>query len=138
MGRDKGVKVGDNFDRSNVHWTNRKPLGLKLPAGTNMDGSYGTTGNLGYLGADCITSSSVISLIRAGAKNYKDVMVVSQKNQYQDLLNILEKQEAFTDLDTRKKYAVDAFNLSSDYDTHIFDYLNDESITVFKESIQKQ
>ncbi len=78
-----------------------------------------------------------ISLIRAGAKNYKDVMVVSQKNQYQDLLNILEKQEAFTDLDTRKKYAVDAFNLSSDYDTHIFNYLNDESITVFKESRQK-
>jgi len=38
MGKDKGVKVGDNFDRSNVHWTNRKPLGLKLPAGTNMDG----------------------------------------------------------------------------------------------------
>ena len=78
-----------------------------------------------------------ISLIRAGAKNYKDVMVVSQRKQYQDLLNILEKKEVFTDLDTRKRYAVEAFNLSSDYDTHIFNYLNNDNIPVFKKSKQK-
>jgi len=38
MGRDKGVKVGDNMPRSSVYWKNREPKGLNLPAGTNMDG----------------------------------------------------------------------------------------------------
>ena len=38
MGKDKGVKVGDNYGRSNVYWKNREPKGLNFPAGTNMDG----------------------------------------------------------------------------------------------------
>ena len=38
MGRDKGVKVGDNMPRSSVYWKNREPKGLNLPEGTNMSG----------------------------------------------------------------------------------------------------
>jgi len=41
MGRDKGVKVGDNMPRSSVYWKNREPKGLNFPAGTNMDGISG-------------------------------------------------------------------------------------------------
>jgi len=38
MGRDKGVKVGDNMPRSSVYWKNREPKGLNFPEGTNLDG----------------------------------------------------------------------------------------------------
>jgi|TARA_B110000263_G_scaffold167279_1_gene145676 phosphoribosylaminoimidazolecarboxamide formyltransferase/IMP cyclohydrolase len=75
-----------------------------------------------------------ISLIRAGAKNYKDVIVISQKEQYSDLLKILENQGPYTDIATRKKYAAEAFNLSSHYDTLIFKYLNIKNKPIFKES----
>jgi len=38
MGRDKGVKVGDNMPRSSVYWKNREPKGLNFPAGTDLSG----------------------------------------------------------------------------------------------------
>ena len=77
-----------------------------------------------------------ISLIRAGAKNFKDVIVVSQKHQYDKLIEHLENRGPYTNLDMRKDYASEAFNLSSHYDTMIFKYLNSEDTTVFKESIK--
>ncbi len=68
-----------------------------------------------------------ISLIRAAAKNYRDVLIVSSRNQYDDLIQILKIQEAKTNLDQRKEFAAKAFAESSYYDTIIFNYFNNES-----------
>ncbi len=78
-----------------------------------------------------------ISLIRAAAKNYKDVVIISSVDQYADLLEILNENQGNTSIEKRKKLAVEAFNISSDYDTSIFKYLNEKGTTSFKESITK-
>ena len=75
-----------------------------------------------------------ISLIRAAAKNFKDVLIVSERSQYSEVLSILENGKGDTDLNTRKKFAGKAFNISSHYDTDIFNYFNEEEI-VFKQSV---
>lgn len=63
-----------------------------------------------------------ISLIRAGAKNFKDVVIVPSKTEYQPLLNILEKNGAQTTLEERRWFATQAFGVSSHYDTAIHAY----------------
>lgn len=60
-----------------------------------------------------------ISLIRAGAKNFKDVVIVSSKTEYGVLLDILKKKGAETDIEDRKMFAERAFGVSSHYDTAI-------------------
>ena len=76
-----------------------------------------------------------ISLIRAAAKNFKDVLVVSSKKQYQPLLNLLKEKKGITSISDRKTFAAEAFNISSHYDTAIFNYFNEtEEILAFKES----
>jgi len=75
-----------------------------------------------------------IALIRAAAKNFKDVLVVSHKSQYADLLKILSENNGYTDIETRKAFAREAFNVSSDYDTHIFNYFADNPFSAFKQS----
>ncbi|MBE9467278.1 MAG: bifunctional phosphoribosylaminoimidazolecarboxamide formyltransferase/IMP cyclohydrolase [Bacteroidetes bacterium] len=76
-----------------------------------------------------------ISLIRAAAKNYTDVFTISSRNQYKLLLDILNKNNGETSIEERKIFARQAFNISSDYDTTIFKYFNNENLNVFKESI---
>ncbi|MBK9736055.1 MAG: bifunctional phosphoribosylaminoimidazolecarboxamide formyltransferase/IMP cyclohydrolase [Saprospiraceae bacterium] len=80
-----------------------------------------------------------ISLIRAAAKNFKDVVVISSKSQYGYLLDILHKYDGFTLLADRKKLASEAFMISSHYDTAIFNYLAKEDLNdaVFKRSMLK-
>ena len=63
-----------------------------------------------------------ISLIRAAAKNFNDVVIVASKNQYQALLDNLNKKGAETDKATRKWFAEQAFGVSSHYDTAIHAY----------------
>ncbi|WP_184548930.1 bifunctional phosphoribosylaminoimidazolecarboxamide formyltransferase/IMP cyclohydrolase [Mucilaginibacter sp. FT3.2] len=78
-----------------------------------------------------------ISLIRAGAKNFKDVTIVASKDDYGILENILKTQNGATTIDQRKSFAQKAFNITSNYDTHIFQYFNqEEPLPVFKQSIQ--
>lgn len=77
-----------------------------------------------------------ISLIRAAAKNFNDVVIVSSRNQYGDLLEILNDKQGFTDIDERKRFAKEAFNISSHYDSAIFNYFCDGEPTAFKSSIQ--
>ena len=60
-----------------------------------------------------------ISLIRAGAKNFKDVVIVPSKAEYSALLDILKKKGAETDIEDRKMFAERAFGVSSHYDTAI-------------------
>lgn len=67
-----------------------------------------------------------ISLIRAAAKNYKDVLCVSNMEDYADFLAILNSGDGATTLEQRKDFAARAFNTSSHYDTAIFNYFNGE------------
>ena len=60
-----------------------------------------------------------ISLIRAGAKNFKDVVIVPSKAEYNVLLDILKQKGAETDIEDRKMFAERAFGVSSRYDTAI-------------------
>jgi phosphoribosylaminoimidazolecarboxamide formyltransferase/IMP cyclohydrolase len=77
-----------------------------------------------------------ISLIRAAAKNFNDVMVVSGREQYPELLALLKEKKGVTTLQERKLYAAKAFKTSSNYDTAIFRYFNREAgIPAFRESI---
>ena len=69
-----------------------------------------------------------ISLIRAAAKNYKDTLfVVSQRDQYDEVLSLLESKGGQTDLEERKAYAAAAFGISSHYDTLIHEYLAEDA-----------
>ena len=63
-----------------------------------------------------------ISLIRAGAKNFKDVVIVPSKAGYGVLLDILNKKGAVTDLADRRMLAERAFGVSSHYDTAIHNW----------------
>ncbi len=65
-----------------------------------------------------------ISLIRAGAKNYKDVVIVASVAQYGELLGLLRTQRCATTLEQRRRFAALAFGVSSHYDSAIFNYFN--------------
>lgn len=78
-----------------------------------------------------------ISLIRAAAKNFQDVLILASKNDYSELENILKTQNGETILDQRKAFARKAFHISSHYDSAIFNYFNqDEPLNIFKQSIE--
>ena len=76
-----------------------------------------------------------ISLIRAAAKNYNDVLIVSSRNQYDYLLNLLNEKNGVSDVAERKHLAKAAFNVSSHYDTAIFNWFNTDEEPFFKQSI---
>lgn len=77
-----------------------------------------------------------ISLIRAAAKNFNDVVIIASKADYGTLLQQLQEQDNTTTLAQRKAYAKKAFHTSSHYDTAIFNYFNNEEpLNVFKQSI---
>src|SRR5574344_28029 len=76
-----------------------------------------------------------ISLIRAAAKNYKDVLIVPSVEHYGELVELLSKQQCSTTMEDRFRFATYAFAQSSDYDTAIFEYFNQETaMPVFKQS----
>lgn len=63
-----------------------------------------------------------ISLIRAGAKNFKEVVIVPSKAEYKPLLDIISKNGAQTTLEDRRWFATRAFGVSSHYDTAIHNW----------------
>ena len=67
-----------------------------------------------------------ISLIRAGAKNFQDVVIVPSKAEYAMLLDILKAQGAETTLEQRRQFATKAFGVSSHYDTAIHQWFAGE------------
>lgn len=73
-----------------------------------------------------------ISLIRAAAKNYKDVVIIPSKNQYQTLIDLLDEKVGVTADEDRKAFALSAFNVSSHYDSEIFKYFDGENQTSLK------
>jgi phosphoribosylaminoimidazolecarboxamide formyltransferase/IMP cyclohydrolase len=79
-----------------------------------------------------------ISLIRAAAKNFKDVLIVSSREQYADVESLLREKNGSTDIADRKKFAAQAFEVTSHYDTAIFSYFNEEAqLPVFKQSLHQ-
>ncbi len=76
-----------------------------------------------------------ISLIRAAAKNYKDVVIVPSVDRYAEFLQLYNEQEGALTLEQRHRFAAYAFAVSSHYDTAIFNYFNrEEQIPSFKYS----
>ena len=74
-----------------------------------------------------------ISLIRAAAKNYKDTVCVSSMEDYEEFLRIFSEGQGEISLSDRKLFASKAFNVSSNYDTAIFNYFNkDHGLSAFK------
>ena len=73
-----------------------------------------------------------ISLIRAAAKNFKDVVIVASQDQYQPLLDVLEANGAQTTFEERRWFAKEAFSVSSHYDSAIFNYFDGEEKSAFR------
>ena len=71
-----------------------------------------------------------ISLIRAAAKNYKDVLCVSSVEDYNELYDIISENNGNVSYDDRKRFASKAFNVSSHYDSAIFNYFNNDQIVL--------
>ena len=78
-----------------------------------------------------------VSLIRAAAKNYKDVVIIPSKNQYDAFLEIITNSSEGSTMEERKDFAAAAFEVSSHYDTHIFNYFNQGEKDIFKASISE-
>jgi len=79
-----------------------------------------------------------ISLIRAAAKNFKDVIIIASKDQYAELEEKLTAQDGGSTMEDRRYFAAQAFQVSSNYDTHIFNYFNQaENIPSLKVSENK-
>jgi phosphoribosylaminoimidazolecarboxamide formyltransferase/IMP cyclohydrolase len=79
-----------------------------------------------------------ISLIRAAAKNFKDVLCISSRSDYQSLLEVLKDSKGKVSLKERKNFAAKAFQISSHYDTAIFNYFNaTEELSSHKQSFEK-
>jgi len=78
-----------------------------------------------------------ISLIRAAAKNFKDVLVVPSRDYYDELIGLLKDNGGNTELGDRKRFATYAFRVSSHYDTVIHNYFAGDSIDAFKLSFHE-
>ncbi len=78
-----------------------------------------------------------IALIRGAAKNFNDVLIVSSRSQYRDVLDLLTQKICTTDLSDRKRFAALAFDVTSHYDTAIFHHFRKEfDLPRLKVSIQ--
>ncbi len=75
-----------------------------------------------------------ISLIRAAAKNFNDVIIVSSENDYDKLLKLLDEKNGCSSISDRKEFARKAFATSSHYDTAIFNYFNKGEDDLFRVS----
>lgn len=72
-----------------------------------------------------------ISLIRAAAKNFSDVVIVPSKEHYDDLIRMLDEKEGHSELEDRRRFASAAFEVSSHYDSAIYSYFDPEGDRAF-------
>lgn len=73
-----------------------------------------------------------ISLIRAAAKNFKDVVIVASQVQYEAFLNLISNNGAETTIEERRWFAKEAFGISSGYDSAIFNFFDGDEKTAFR------
>ncbi|MFO7754654.1 MAG: bifunctional phosphoribosylaminoimidazolecarboxamide formyltransferase/IMP cyclohydrolase [Bacteroidales bacterium] len=79
-----------------------------------------------------------ITLLRAAAKNFEDILVVSHRDQYPDFYEMLEVQGAVASRYIRSLMAAEAFSVTSEYDTDIFNYFNEkEGLELFRQSFSE-
>ncbi len=75
-----------------------------------------------------------ISLIRAAAKNYNDVVIIASQDQYEPLLEIITANGSQTTLEERRWFAKEAFAVSSHYDSAIFNYFDGAEQSAFRQT----
>ena len=78
-----------------------------------------------------------ISLIRAAAKNYKDVIIIASKAQYRPLTDILDEKGAETSIEERRWFAKEAFSVTSAYDSAIFNYFDQDNHSAFRVAVNE-
>ena len=76
-----------------------------------------------------------ISLIRAAAKNFKDVIIVASQSQYAQLYQMLNEKHGSSSIEDRKLFATGAFGVSSHYDSAIFNYFNGDAVSSLRLSV---
>ncbi|MCK9400309.1 MAG: bifunctional phosphoribosylaminoimidazolecarboxamide formyltransferase/IMP cyclohydrolase [Bacteroidales bacterium] len=79
-----------------------------------------------------------ISLIRAAAKNFRDVLIIASSSQYPDLIRLLKERDGKTSIGDRRKFAGMAFGVSSHYDTAILRYIQPPHILRYGENPHQQ
>ena len=79
-----------------------------------------------------------ISLIRAAAKNFNDVVIVASQAQYQPLYEMLQEHGATSTIEERRWFAKEAFAVSSHYDSAIFNYFDGEEGSAFRYAASSQ
>ena len=79
-----------------------------------------------------------ISLIRAAAKNFNDVVIVASQAQYQPLFEMLQEHGATSTIEERRWFAKEAFAVSSHYDSAIFNYFDGEEGSAFRYAASSQ
>lgn len=77
-----------------------------------------------------------ISLIRAAAKNFKDVIIVASQSQYALLYQLLNEKHGSSSIEDRKIFATGAFAVSSHYDSAIFNYFNGDAVSALRLSVE--
>lgn len=75
-----------------------------------------------------------ISLIRAAAKNFRDVVIVASQDQYEPLMDIITANGSETSIEERRWFAKEAFAVSSHYDSAIFNYFDGQDESAFRYS----
>lgn len=79
-----------------------------------------------------------VSLIRAAAKNFEDVTIISSRSQYHQFETIFREQKGLLSLEQRRHFAAEAFNVTSHYDSMIQRYFTESPFDYFKQSIQQK
>ena len=100
---------------------------------------FGATLKAGGSEAEIIEKIDIggISLIRAAAKNFRDVVIIPSVTDYKLLLDTIGNSKGYTSLEFRQRQAAKAFAVSSDYDTAIWSWFQKDQSTVFKKSISE-
>ena len=78
-----------------------------------------------------------ISLIRAAAKNFKDVIIVPSQNEYDSLLELLKQKSGSSEIADREEFARKAFAVSSHYDSAIFNFFSKDNDDMFRASFNE-
>ncbi|NCC10863.1 MAG: bifunctional phosphoribosylaminoimidazolecarboxamide formyltransferase/IMP cyclohydrolase [Bacteroidia bacterium] len=79
-----------------------------------------------------------ISLIRAAAKNFNDVVIIASQHQYQPFFDMLMEHGATTSVEERRWFAKEAFAVSSHYDSAIFNHFDKHEGSAFRCSVNEQ
>ncbi len=79
-----------------------------------------------------------VSLIRAGAKNFMDIVTIASREDYGKLMTILHRKQGVTHLDERKELARRAFMVTSHYDVSIYQYFNEDILLADNFKLSKQ